>query len=70
MLTDRSEKQGLVANRLMEEGVWHTFEFGPVLVENGEAIPLHSSILRVDEGYLEPAHGHRPVRGRSAGTIS
>ncbi|HIT69784.1 MAG TPA: phosphodiester glycosidase family protein [Candidatus Aphodomonas merdavium] len=54
VLTDRSEKQGLVANRLMEEGVWHTFEFGPVLVENGEAIPLHSSILRVDEGYLEP----------------
>ena len=36
VLTDRSEKQGLVANRLMEEGVWHTFEFGPVLVENGE----------------------------------
>lgn len=54
VLTDRTEKQGLVAQRLMNEGVWHTFEFGPVLVENGEAVTLHSTILRVEEGYLEP----------------
>lgn len=54
MLTDRTEKQGLVAERLMNEGVWHTFEFGPVLIENGEAVKLHSTILRVDKGYLEP----------------
>lgn len=53
-LTDRSENQSLVADRLMEEGVRHTFEFGPVLVENGEAVKLNSAILRVGEGYLEP----------------
>ncbi|MDY2834926.1 MAG: phosphodiester glycosidase family protein [Candidatus Aphodomonas sp.] len=54
ILTDRTEKQGLVAVRLLSEGVWHTFEFGPALVENGEAVKLHSTILRVEEGYLEP----------------
>ena len=54
ILTDRTEKQGLVAERLLSEGVWHTFEFGPALVENGEAVKLHSTILRVEEGYLEP----------------
>lgn len=54
VMTDRSEKQGLVANRLVEEGALHTFEFGPVLVEEGEAVKLNSAILRVGEGYLEP----------------
>lgn len=54
ILTDRTEKQGLVAERLLSEDVWHTFEFGPALVENGEAVKLHSTILRVEEGYLEP----------------
>lgn len=54
VMTDRSEKQGVVANRLLERNVLHTFEFGPVLVENGEAVHLDSAILRVGEGYLEP----------------
>lgn len=54
MLTDRSGKQGLVANELMDRNVLHTFEFGPVLVENGEAVTLKSAIVRVGDGYLEP----------------
>ena len=54
VMTDRREKQGVVAQRLLDEGVLHTFEFGPVLVENGEAVKLSSAILRVAEGYLEP----------------
>jgi len=54
VMTDRSEKQGAVANRLAGEGVLHTFEFGPVLVNNGEKVRLRSEILRVAEGYREP----------------
>lgn len=54
VMTDRSEKQGVVAARLENEGVLHTFEFGPVLVENGEAVKLNSAIVRVGDGYLEP----------------
>ncbi|MDR0897561.1 MAG: phosphodiester glycosidase family protein [Oscillospiraceae bacterium] len=54
VMTDRSEAQSRVANRLMDEGVLHTFEFGPVLVHNGEGISLKSSILRVGNEYLEP----------------
>lgn len=54
VVTDRSEKQGDVADRLMEEGALHTFEFGPVLVDGGQAVPLESKILRVEPGYLEP----------------
>lgn len=54
VLTDRSEKQGVVANQMLERGVLHTFEFGPVLVNNGQAVKLNSAILRVGEGYLEP----------------
>ena len=54
VMTDRSEKQGLVADRLMAEGVLHTFEFGPVLVEEGNPVKLNSAILRVGNGYLEP----------------
>ncbi len=54
-LTDRSEKQGVVANRLMNEGVMHTFEFGPLLVENGEAVELPKSfVIRAQDGYYEP----------------
>ena len=54
VMTDRTEKQGVVANRLLERNVRHTFEFGPVLVREGEAVKLNSAILRVGEGYLEP----------------
>ena len=56
-LTDRREKQGLVANELAEAGTWQTFEFGPVLVEDGEAVELpRSFFIRTadDPAYREP----------------
>lgn len=56
-LTDRREKQGLVANELAEAGTWQTFEFGPVLVEDGEAVDLPKSFfIRTadDPAYREP----------------
>lgn len=54
--TDRSGKQGLVANKLEQANTWQTFEFGPVLVENGEAaeLPLKSFYVNCNEGYYEP----------------
>ena len=54
--TDRSGKQGLVANKLEQQNTWQTFEFGPVLVENGEAadLPLKSFYINCNEGYYEP----------------
>lgn len=53
--TDRSGKQGLVANRLEQENTWQTFEFGPVLVEDGEAAQLPKSFyVNCNDGYDEP----------------
>lgn len=53
--TDRSGKQGLVANRLEQANTWQTFEFGPVLVKDGEAATLPSSfIINCHDGYYEP----------------
>jgi len=54
--TDRSGKQGLVANKLEQQNTWQTFEFGPVLVENGEAaeLPLKSFYINCNDGYYEP----------------
>ena len=53
--TDRSGKQGLVANKLEQANTWQTFEFGPVLVENGEAVELPKSFyVACGEGYEEP----------------
>ena len=54
--TDRSGKQGLVANKLEQQNTWQTFEFGPVLVENGAAaeLPLKSFYINCNEGYYEP----------------
>ena len=54
--TDRSGQQGLVANKLEQQNTWQTFEFGPVLVENGEAaeLPLKSFYINCNEGYYEP----------------
>jgi len=54
--TDRSGKQGLVANKLEQANTWQTFEFGPVLVENGEAaeLPLKSFYINCNDGYYEP----------------
>ena len=53
--TDRSGKQGLVANKLEQANTWQTFEFGPVLVENGEAVDLPKSFyINCNDGYYEP----------------
>ena len=54
--TDRSGKQGLVANKLEQQNTWQTFEFGPVLVENGQAaeLPLKSFYINCNDGYYEP----------------
>ena len=54
-LTDRTGKQGLVANDLVDKNTWQTFEFGPVLVENGEAATLPTSFyVACGDGYYEP----------------
>ena len=54
-LTDRTGKQGLVANKLEQQNTWQTFEFGPVLVENGEAVTLPKSFyVACADGYYEP----------------
>jgi len=53
--TNRSGKQGLVANRLEQAETWQTFEFGPVLVENGEPVELPKSFyINCNEGYDNP----------------
>ena len=54
--TDRSGKQGLVANRLEQANTWQTFEFGPVLVRDGQAaeLPLKSFYINCNDGYYEP----------------
>ena len=53
--TNRSGKQGLVANKLEQKNTWQTFEFGPVLVENGQAVDLPKSFyINCNEGYYEP----------------
>ena len=54
-MTDRSGKQGLVANKLEQANTWQTFEFGPVLVENGEPCELPKSFyVSCAEGYDNP----------------
>ena len=54
-LTDRTGKQGVVAERLASENTWQTFEFGPVLVENGQAAPLPERFyVNCHKGYYEP----------------
>ena len=53
--TDRSGKQGLVANKLVQNNAWQTFEFGPVLVENGEPVRLPDNFyIKCGNGYYEP----------------
>ena len=53
--TDRSGKQGLVANTLEQANTWQTFEFGPVLVENGEPVELPKSFyVNCADGYDNP----------------
>ena len=55
--TDRSGKQGLVANKLEQAQTWQTFEFGPVLVEDGKAATLPSSFyVNCHDGYYEPRY--------------
>ena len=54
-LTDRSGKQGVVADRLEQANTWQTFEFGPVLVEGGQAAELPSRFyVNCHDGYYEP----------------
>ncbi len=54
-MTDRSGKQGLVANKLEQQNTWQTFEFGPVLVENGEPVKLPETFyINCHDGYYEP----------------
>ncbi len=54
-ITDRSGKQGLVANKLEQANTWQTFEFGPVLVENGQPTELPKSFyINCAEGYDNP----------------
>lgn len=54
-LTDRTGKQGLVANDLVDKNTWQTFEFGPVLVRDGEAAALPKSFyVACADGYYEP----------------
>jgi len=53
--TDRSGKQGLVANKLEQQNTWQTFEFGPVLVKDGQAVELPKSFyINCNKGYYEP----------------
>ena len=55
VLTDRSGKQGVVANQLEQKNTWQTFEFGPVLVQDGKATTLPSSFyVNCHDGYYEP----------------
>lgn len=54
-ITDRTGKQGVLAERLMQESTWQTFEFGPVLVENGQAAELPGRFyVNCHDGYYEP----------------
>lgn len=54
-LTDRTGKQALVANSLVEANTWQTFEFGPVLVKDGKAATLPTSFyVKCADGYYEP----------------
>ena len=54
-LTDRTGYQSVVADDLVEKGTLQTFEFGPVLVQNGQAVKLPGSFyVKTGEGYLEP----------------
>ena len=53
--TDRTGKQGLVANKLEQAETWQTFEFGPVLVKDGQAAELPRSFyINCNDGYYEP----------------
>ena len=55
VLTDRSGKQGLVASDLQSKNTWQTFEFGPVLVQDGKASTLPNSFyINCHDGYYEP----------------
>lgn len=51
---DKAARREITADGLLARGALHTYEFGPVLVENGQAVPLESAILRVEDDYLEP----------------
>ena len=51
----RSGKQGVIADNLARENTWQTFEFGPVLVRDGQAAELPSRFyVNCHDGYYEP----------------
>ncbi|MEG0766800.1 MAG: phosphodiester glycosidase family protein [Clostridia bacterium] len=55
VLTDRREKQGVVADKLVAQGVLHTFEFGPELVRGGQAVELPKNFSLISTGeHYEP----------------
>ena len=54
-LTDRTGYQSVVADDLVKQGALQTFEFGPLLVKDGEAVALPSRFyVKTGAGYLEP----------------
>lgn len=56
---DRSEKPETVGERLMNEGIMQAFEFGPVLVVDGEAASFDTDykLIPTRTGVLEPRTG-------------
>lgn len=54
-VTDRTGYQSVVADDLMKAGALQSFEFGPLLVKDGEAVTLPSRFyVKTGAGYLEP----------------
>lgn len=56
-VTDRkAESASALSERLLQEGVRQTFEFGPLLVENGEAVtfPKNFKLISTSENRREP----------------
>lgn len=57
---DRSnENPETLVNDLLNKGTWQTFEFGPALVENGQALPLNNKthVISTRDTQLEPRTG-------------
>ncbi|MGN0779157.1 MAG: phosphodiester glycosidase family protein [Aristaeellaceae bacterium] len=57
VITDRkAETPSALSARLLEEGVLHTFEFGPLLVENGQAVtfPKTFKLITTNPNRREP----------------
>ena len=59
VVIDRSEDPEALGARLMEAGVMQAFEFGPVLVQNGEALSFDNGfkLIMTGNGVREPRTG-------------